>query len=196
MSRFLRLALIAATATTSLAAPVFAQTAAEQQRYRVAQQRYDRETQIFRQEQDRYQSAQQRGYGRGNSNGGYNNSGYRSPGYNQGYSNSSNGYTSSQGNYDERNENGYDPRRDYRDGNYQERTLSSDERVYAGNDGRYYCKRSDGTTGLVIGGAAGGLLGNVIDGGHSRIVGTLLGGAAGALAGKAVDQSNSQARCR
>jgi outer membrane lipoprotein SlyB len=74
--------------------------------------------------------------------------------------------------------------------------LGNDERVYAGNDGRYYCKRNDGTTGLIVGGAAGGILGNVIDGGRSRIVGTLLGGAAGALAGKAVDQNQSQVRCR
>ncbi len=43
--------------------------------------------------------------------------------------------------------------------------------------------------------AAGGILGNVIDGGRSRILGTLLGGAAGALAGRAVDQ-NATVRCR
>ncbi len=42
----------------------------------------------------------------------------------------------------------YDPARDYRDGTqYRERVVSPDERVYAGYDGRYYCKRSDGTTG-------------------------------------------------
>jgi outer membrane lipoprotein SlyB len=40
------------------------------------------------------------------------------------------------------------------------------------------------------------VLGNVIDGGRSRTVGTLLGGAAGALAGRAVDRSNQQIRCR
>ena len=74
--------------------------------------------------------------------------------------------------------------------------LSRDDRVYAGTDGRYYCKRNDGTTGLIVGGAAGGILGNVIDGGHSRIVGTLLGGAAGALAGKAIDQNNQQVVCK
>ena len=90
----------------------------------------------------------------------------------------------------------YDPARDYREGaQYRERVVSPDERVYAGYDGRYYGKRSDGTTGLIIGGAAGGILGNVIDGGRSRILGTLLGGAAGALAGRSIDQ-NSQVRCR
>ena len=50
----------------------------------------------------------------------------------------------------------------YRDGpNYSERALSRRDRVYRGRDGRYYCRRSDGTTGLNVGGAAGGLLGNI-----------------------------------
>src|SRR3546814_19791580 len=74
--------------------------------------------------------------------------------------------------------------------------MRPDERVYAGEDGRYYCKRNDGTTGLIVGGAAGGILGNVIDGGHSRILGPLLGGAAGALAGRAVEQNQPQVVCR
>jgi outer membrane lipoprotein SlyB len=68
--------------------------------------------------------------------------------------------------------------------------------VYRGNDGRYYCKRSDGTTGLILGAAGGGILGNVIDGGRSRTVGTLIGGALGALAGRSVEQNQSQIRCR
>lgn len=175
MSRSLKLALLAVTATTSLAAPALAQSAADEQRFQAAQQRFDREYQIFRQEIDRYQAARTRGYGGR---------------YDQGYA-PRDGYDDG-----DRYENGYDPARYYRQGDYQERTLRPDERVYAGDDGRYYCKRSDGTTGLVVGGAAGGILGNVIDGGHSRIVGTLLGGAAGALAGRAIDQNNSQIRCR
>jgi len=74
--------------------------------------------------------------------------------------------------------------------------LAADERVYRGNDGRYYCKRSDGTTGLIIGAAGGGILGNVIDGGRSRTVGTLLGAALGGLAGRAVDRNQAEVRCR
>jgi hypothetical protein len=104
-------------------------------------------------------------------------SGYADPGYNQ------DAY--------------YDPSRDYRQGaQYQERVLSSDDRVYAGTDGRYYCRRSDGTTGLIVGAAGGGILGRVIDGGRSSTVGTLLGAAAGALAGRAVERSQSEVRCR
>ena len=90
----------------------------------------------------------------------------------------------------------YDATHYYRDGpQYQERRLSMQDEVYRGSDGRYYCKRNDGTTGLIVGGLAGGALGNVIDGGGNRLAGTLIGGALGALAGKAIDQ-NSDVRCR
>ena len=90
----------------------------------------------------------------------------------------------------------YDAQRYYRDGpQYSERRLSDADEVYRGSDGRYYCKRSDGTTGLIVGGVAGGLLGNVVDGGHNRVAGTLIGGALGALLGRSVEQ-NSDIRCR
>jgi len=98
---------------------------------------------------------------------------------------------------DRRFETTYDARRYYREGpQYQERRLSAQDEVYRGSDGRYYCKRNDGTTGLVIGAIGGGVVGNVIDGGHNRVAGTLIGGVLGALAGKAIDQSNSDVRCR
>ncbi|HKX22008.1 MAG TPA: glycine zipper 2TM domain-containing protein [Rhizorhapis sp.] len=90
----------------------------------------------------------------------------------------------------------YDAARDYRDDpGYEERRLGPDDEVYRGSDGRYYCKRSDGTTGLIVGAAAGGILGNVIDGGRHRTGGTLIGGALGALLGRSVEQ-NSDIRCR
>jgi hypothetical protein len=90
----------------------------------------------------------------------------------------------------------YDAARYYRDDpRYSERRLSASDQVYRGSDGRYYCKRSDGTTGLIVGAAAGGILGNVIDGGGNRLAGTLIGGTLGALAGKSIDQ-NSDVRCR
>ena len=98
---------------------------------------------------------------------------------------------------DRRFETSYDARRYYRDGpQYQERRLTAQDEVYRGSDGRYYCKRNDGTTGLVIGAIGGGVVGNVIDGGHNRVAGTLIGGVLGALAGKAIDQSNTDVRCR
>jgi hypothetical protein len=88
----------------------------------------------------------------------------------------------------------YYPERDYRPEPGQERALSRNDEVYRGQDGQYYCKRSDGTTGLIIGALAGGLFGNIIDGGRHRALGTLLGAGGGAVAGQAIDQG--QVRCR
>jgi hypothetical protein len=77
---------------------------------------------------------------------------------------------------------------------YRERRLARNDRVYRGQDGRYYCRRSDGTTGLIVGGVAGGVLGNLIAPGGSETLGTLLGAAAGAAVGSSVEKSG--ARCR
>jgi hypothetical protein len=91
--------------------------------------------------------------------------------------------------------NGYYADRYYRDGpRYRARRLSSNDRVYVGQDGRYYCRRSDGTTGLIVGGIAGGVLGNLIAPGGSKTLGTLLGAAGGAVAGTAIDQNNVSCR--
>ncbi|WP_374126351.1 MULTISPECIES: glycine zipper 2TM domain-containing protein [unclassified Sphingomonas] len=81
---------------------------------------------------------------------------------------------------------------------YQERRLGENDRVYRGQDGRYYCRRPDGTTGLVVGGIVGGVLGNLIAPGGSKVLGTLLGGAGGAIAGNAIDKNEQRndARCR
>ncbi|WEK43743.1 MAG: glycine zipper 2TM domain-containing protein [Candidatus Sphingomonas colombiensis] len=86
---------------------------------------------------------------------------------------------------------GWDASHSYRPGRYKERRLGRDDRIYRGRDGRYYCRRNDGTTGLVIGGVAGGLLGNALTG---STLGTLVGGAGGALLGRSVDRG--QVRCR
>lgn len=85
-------------------------------------------------------------------------------------------------------------------GNYNGGGRHYDEPVYRnsntwrGRDGRTYCRRKDGTTGLIIGGAAGALLGREIDGGRNRALGTILGAAGGALLGREVDRGGS--RCR
>jgi len=83
----------------------------------------------------------------------------------------------------------------YRDGrNYQQRALTRNDRVYRGNDNRYYCRRNDGTTGLIVGGLAGGALGNIIAGGGSKLLGTVIGAGGGALLGQRVDRG--QVVCR
>ncbi|MBB3878243.1 glycine zipper 2TM domain-containing protein [Sphingomonas pseudosanguinis] len=77
---------------------------------------------------------------------------------------------------------------------YRERRLGANDRVYVGQDGRYYCRRNDGTTGLIVGGIAGGALGAAITSGGSQTLGTLLGAAGGALAGRSIERNN--VRCR
>jgi Ni/Co efflux regulator RcnB len=91
---------------------------------------------------------------------------------------------------DPRYGNKYDAARYYRGGNYKERRLGRNDRVYRGNDGRYYCRRSDGTTGLVIGAVAGGVLGNVISNGNSSTLATILGAGAGGLLGRSIDRGD------
>lgn len=183
MTRLTQLALAGATAMLALATPVMAQSQADEARFAQAQQRLRSELATFQAEFDRYQRARaERGVYRDDRRGDprYDDQRYDDRRYS-----------------DERDEGNYDAARYYRDGpNYRERVLANDDRVYRGNDGRYYCRRNDGTTGLIIGALGGGILGNVIDGGRSRTVGTLLGGVLGGVAGRAVEQNNAQVRCR
>jgi hypothetical protein len=161
---------LATVLTLVPALPALAQTAAEQRRWEDARARYDAEFNRYLAERDRYTEARLRG----RYDGYRRDSGYGRDPY----------------------ETDYDAARYYRDGpQYAERRLGAEDEVYRGSDGRYYCKRSDGTTGLIVGGAAGGVLGNVIDGGRHRTAGTLIGGALGALAGRAIEQNND-IRCR
>ena len=86
----------------------------------------------------------------------------------------------------------------YRDGRYyRERRLSSNDRIYRGRDNRYYCRRSDGTTGLIVGAGAGALLGNALDNRGSSTLGTIIGALAGGAIGREVDRNGSRdLRCR
>lgn len=63
---------------------------------------------------------------------------------------------------------------------------------WRGRDGRNYCRKSNGTTGLIVGGAGGALLGRAVDTRGDRTMGTVIGAAAGALVGKEID---SKRRC-
>lgn len=79
----------------------------------------------------------------------------------------------------------------YRPGSYYaDRRLTRYDRIYRGYDGRYYCRRNDGTTGLIIGAGIGALLGNQLNIGGSTTLSTVLGGAAGALIGKELAQGD------
>jgi uncharacterized protein YcfJ len=66
-------------------------------------------------------------------------------------------------------------------------------REWRGKDGRMYCRRKNGTTGLVIGAAAGALAGRAIDTRGDRATGTIIGAAGGALLGREIEKGR---RCR
>jgi len=82
--------------------------------------------------------------------------------------------------------------RGYNDGYYGQTAYRG--QAWRGNDGRYSCRRNNGTTGLLVGGVAGALLGQGVAGRGDRTLGAILGAAGGALLGKSIDQSS--ARCR
>ena len=86
----------------------------------------------------------------------------------------------------------YYAQRGYNGGSYRPTYYTSGNgiRYWQGDNGRYYCRRSNGTTGLIVGAAAGALLGNRVVGGTTA---TVVGGVAGALLGKQLDQG--RARC-
>ena len=67
-------------------------------------------------------------------------------------------------------------------------------KIWRDSHGRYRCKRSNGTTGLIVGAAGGALIGRAIDTRGERATGTILGAAAGALIGRNIDRN--RIRCR
>jgi hypothetical protein len=69
------------------------------------------------------------------------------------------------------------------------------QQTWRGEDGRLRCKRPNGTTGLIVGGAAGVLAGRAVDTRGERTTGTVLGGALGALLGRHL-QRKVISRCR
>jgi Ni/Co efflux regulator RcnB len=83
----------------------------------------------------------------------------------------------------------YDERGRY----YEPRRLGRRDRIWRDGD-RYYCRRDNGTTGLVIGAGVGALLGRTVDTRGDRTVGTLLGAIGGGLIGREIDRG--ELRCR
>jgi len=85
-----------------------------------------------------------------------------------------------------------DRREDYNRYYAQDGTYSGP--TWRGNDGRTYCRKRDGTTGLVVGAVAGALVGRAIDRRGDRTTGTVVGGVAGALIGREIERSGGS-RC-
>ncbi|MCJ2188792.1 glycine zipper 2TM domain-containing protein [Novosphingobium beihaiensis] len=106
----------------------------------------------------------------------------------------------------------YDHRHDYRDRRYDRhrrydrriydsrgryvspRRITRHSHVWRGRDGRYYCRRDNGTTGLIIGAGVGALAGHEIAGRGDKTLGALLGGVLGGVLGREIDRG--KLRCR
>lgn len=125
--------------------------------------------------------------------------------YNNQYRNNyGNGYGQNYGNgYDRNYGNGYSQ------GGYYPQAYGGANRNYygqngyysgptwRGNNGSYHCRRSDGSTGTVVGAGVGALIGSQIAGRGDRTLGAVLGGAVGALIGSSADRGNRNGRdCR
>jgi hypothetical protein len=166
--KILALALAAAPVLALAASPAPAQTREDQYRWEQAQRRFDNERALFENERARYQDAVRR-----SPRGGYGDDQYR--------------WRGGSADWDAAHYYHDDPR-------YEERPLSSNDEVYRGSDGRYYCRRTDGTTGLVVGAGVGALIGHGLDTGRHRAGGTIIGGVLGALVGREVER-NADVRC-
>ena len=74
------------------------------------------------------------------------------------------------------------------------RRITRDSYIWRGKDGKYYCKRDNGTTGLVIGAGVGALAGHELAGRGDKTLGALLGAAIGGVLGREIDRGNLQCR--
>jgi hypothetical protein len=81
--------------------------------------------------------------------------------------------------------------RDWDDRRYR----ASDNRYWRGNDGRWRCRRDDGTVGLLVGAGVGALIGRQVDRRGDRTLGTIIGAVGGGLLGREVDR-RGDVRCR
>jgi len=74
------------------------------------------------------------------------------------------------------------------------RRITRQSYMWRGNDGKYYCRRDNGTTGLVIGAGVGALAGHELAGRGDKTLGTILGGVVGAVIGREIDRGSLQCR--
>lgn len=72
------------------------------------------------------------------------------------------------------------------------RRITRGDRVWRASDGRYRCRRENGTTGLLIGAGVGALAGSELA--KDKTLGAILGGAAGALIGREIDRGSLSCR--
>jgi len=77
---------------------------------------------------------------------------------------------------------------------YKPRRVTRSTKVWRGDDGRYYCKRDNGTTGLIIGAGLGALAGHELAGRGDKTLGVILGAAVGGLLGREIDKGSLNCR--
>ncbi|HKT78565.1 MAG TPA: glycine zipper 2TM domain-containing protein [Sphingobium sp.] len=75
---------------------------------------------------------------------------------------------------------------------HHDRDRYEGRRYYRDDRPRYVRRdcRTSGTTGLIVGAAAGALLGRAVDTRGDRMPGTIIGGGAGALIGRDIDRNH------
>lgn len=74
------------------------------------------------------------------------------------------------------------------------RRVDHNSHIWRGDDGRYYCRRDNGTTGLLIGAGVGALAGHELAGRGDKTLGVILGAAVGGTLGRAIDRGDLQCR--
>lgn len=81
---------------------------------------------------------------------------------------------------------------------YERQSRYYDGPVWQDRRGHYRCKRTNGTTGMLVGAASGALVGRAIDTRGERATGTIIGAAVGALLGREVEKGlkSKRYRCR
>lgn len=82
----------------------------------------------------------------------------------------------------------------YYRGGYRPMPVTRNTRIYRGNNGRFYCRRDDGTTGLIVGATVGGLIGNDLARGETALLWTLLGAGGGAMLGREIERGGVTCR--
>ena len=86
----------------------------------------------------------------------------------------------------------WDAARYYRrdDRRYRAERLNRSDWIYRGSDNRYYCRRDDGTTGLIVGGIPVACWATSLRPAASKTLGAIIGAGAGALIGRAIDDGD------
>ena len=84
----------------------------------------------------------------------------------------------------------YDDRGRY----FEPRRLSNDDRIWRGDDGRYYCRRDNGTPGLLVGGSVDNMVDRRYRDGRERTVGSILEATGSALFGREINRGGLKCR--